>query len=66
MNKGPVLQVDDTKSSTVKKVSDNQKRFFKALESTWHYCHNTSIKPCYLGQPIVFQRHTLSFSEVAL
>lgn len=43
MSKGPVLQVDDTKSSTVKKGLDNQKIVFKALESTWRYFHNTLI-----------------------
>lgn len=43
MNKGPVLQVHDTKSFTVKKGLDNQKLIFKASESTWQYFHNTWI-----------------------
>lgn len=48
MKKCPVLQVDDTKSSRVKKDLDNKKIIFKALESTWHYFHSTLIKPFYL------------------
>lgn len=36
MNKGPMLQVDDTKSWTVKK-SLNKPKIFKALDSAQHY-----------------------------
>jgi len=43
MSKGPVLQVDDIKSSTLKNGLDNQNIIFKTLESTWHYFHNTLI-----------------------
>lgn len=44
MIKGLVLQVCDTKSSTVKKGLDKQNIIFKVLESPWPYFHNTLIK----------------------
>lgn len=43
MYKGPVLQVDDTKSSTMKKVLNKQQMIFEALDSAQHYFHNTLI-----------------------